>query len=142
MNISWPLFLYYIVYRSFYVVFNGVNITEMKLSITLLYIISDAPKYEFIWTENSDVIDSFISKILKYKSWILASWHKRSWTERFTPHAYLCSTTNLFHIKTTIRVIHILHSLNKRLNKKLSYFCQLNNSFKALHLLSTNHHLS
>ena len=54
------------------------NISEMKLSITSLYIISDAPKYDIIWTENSDVIDSFISKILKYKSWILASWRKKS----------------------------------------------------------------
>ena len=44
------------------------NISEMKLSITSLYIISDAPKYDIIWTENSDVIDSFISDILKYKS--------------------------------------------------------------------------
>ena len=37
------------------------NISEMKLSIPLLYIISDAPKYDIIWTENSDLIDSFIS---------------------------------------------------------------------------------
>ena len=44
------------------------NISEMKLSITSLYIISDAPKYDIIWTESSDVIDSFISEILKYKS--------------------------------------------------------------------------
>ena len=49
------------------------NISEMKLLITSLNIISDAPKYDIIWTENSDVIDSFISEILKYKSWILAS---------------------------------------------------------------------
>ena len=41
------------------------NISEIKLSITSLYIISDAPKYDIIWTENSDVIDSFISEILK-----------------------------------------------------------------------------
>ena len=41
------------------------NISEMKLSITSLYIISDAPKYD-IWTENSDVIDSFVLEILKY----------------------------------------------------------------------------
>ena len=54
------------------------NISEMKLSITSLYIISDAPKYDIIWTENSDVIDSFISEILKYKYWILSSWRKRS----------------------------------------------------------------
>ena len=61
------------------------DISEIKLSITSLYIIPDAFKYYIIWTENSDVIDSFISEILKYKSWILASWRKRSWTVRFTP---------------------------------------------------------
>ena len=43
------------------------NISEMKLSIISLYIISDAPKYDIIRTENSDVIDSFISEILKYE---------------------------------------------------------------------------
>ena len=31
------------------------NISEIKLSITSLYIISDAPKYDIIWTENNDV---------------------------------------------------------------------------------------
>ena len=61
------------------------NFSEMKLSITSLYIISDAPKYDIILTEYNDVIDSFISEILKYKSWILASWRKISWTVRFTP---------------------------------------------------------
>ena len=40
------------------------NISEMKLSITSLYTISDAPKYDITWTENSDVIDTFISEIL------------------------------------------------------------------------------
>ena len=49
------------------------NISEMKLSIASLYIISDAPKYYIIWTENSDVIDSFISEILKYESAIIES---------------------------------------------------------------------
>ena len=48
-------------------------ISEMKLSITLLYIISDAPKYDIIWTDNSDVIDSFFSKILKYESSVIQS---------------------------------------------------------------------
>ena len=43
------------------------NISEMKLLITSLYIISDAPKYDTIWTENSDVIDSFISEMFKYE---------------------------------------------------------------------------
>ena len=33
----------------------------------------------------SVVIDSFISEILRYESWILASWRNRSWTVRFTP---------------------------------------------------------
>ena len=45
----------------------------MKLSITSLYVISDAFKYDIIWTENSDVIDSFISEILKYESSVIVS---------------------------------------------------------------------
>ena len=49
------------------------NISEMKLSITSLYIISDAPKYDIIWTENSDVFESFISEILKYESLVIQS---------------------------------------------------------------------
>ena len=43
------------------------NISEMKLSNTSLYIISDSFKYDIIWTENSNVIDSLISEILKYE---------------------------------------------------------------------------
>ena len=43
------------------------NISELKLSITSLYISSDAPKYDIIRTENSDVIESLISDILKYE---------------------------------------------------------------------------
>ena len=35
-------------------------ISENKLLITSLYIIIDAPKYDIIWTENSDVTESFI----------------------------------------------------------------------------------
>ena len=61
------------------------NISVMELSITSLYITSEAPKYEIIWTENSDMNDSLASEILKYKSWILLSWLKRSWTGRYTP---------------------------------------------------------
>ena len=49
------------------------NISEMKLSITSLYIISEATKYNIIWTENRDVIDSFISEILKYESSVIVS---------------------------------------------------------------------
>ena len=44
------------------------NISEMKLSITSLYIIYDALKYDIIWTENSNVIDSYISEWLTYES--------------------------------------------------------------------------
>ena len=61
------------------------NISEKKLSITSLFsiqIMSYLGASDIIY---SDVIDSFISEILKYKSWILVSWRKRSWTVRFTP---------------------------------------------------------
>ena len=36
------------------------NISEMKLSITSLYIISYAPKNDIIWTENSEVTYCFM----------------------------------------------------------------------------------
>ena len=49
------------------------NISDLKLSIKSLYIISDALKYDIIWTENSDVIDCFISEILKYESSVIQS---------------------------------------------------------------------
>ena len=50
------------------------NISKMKLSITWLYIIIFvAPRYDFIWTENSDVIDSFTSDISKYESSVIQS---------------------------------------------------------------------
>ena len=49
------------------------NISEMKLSVISLYIISDAPKNDIILTENSDVIDSFISQILKYELSVIQS---------------------------------------------------------------------
>ena len=61
------------------------NISEMKLSFTLLssfQIMSYLGASDIIC---SDVIDSFISEILKYKSKILESWRKRPWTVRFTP---------------------------------------------------------
>ena len=44
------------------------NISEIKL-----FIIFDAPKYNIIWTENNDVIHSFISDILKYESPVIES---------------------------------------------------------------------
>ena len=40
------------------------NISEIKISITSLDISSITLKYGITWTENSDVIDSFISEIL------------------------------------------------------------------------------
>ena len=45
----------------------------MKLSIISLHIISDAPKYDSVWTEKSDVIDSFILTILKDESSVIQS---------------------------------------------------------------------
>ena len=47
------------------------NISEIKLSITSLYVISDAPKYDIIWTKNSNMIDSFNSEIFKYESSVI-----------------------------------------------------------------------
>ena len=61
------------------------NISEMKLIITSLFsvqIMSYLGASDMIY---SDVIDSFFSEILKYKSWTLASWRKRSLTVRFPP---------------------------------------------------------
>ena len=52
------------------------NISEMKLSITSLFsvqIMSYLGPSDIIY---SDMIDSFISEIVKYKSWIPASWRK------------------------------------------------------------------
>ena len=61
------------------------NISEMKLLIVWLYITSDAPKYDIIWTENSDVIDSFVSEILKYESSVIVSSTKPRAAVLFTP---------------------------------------------------------
>ena len=52
------------------------NISEMKLSITSLFSVQIMSYLEASDIIYSDVIDSFISEILKYKSWILV---------RFTP---------------------------------------------------------
>ena len=66
------------------------NISEIKLSITSHYIISDTPKYDFIQTGNSDVIDGFISEILKYESsGIVFSTEKAYAAVLFTPRIYI-----------------------------------------------------
>ena len=44
-------------------------------AITSLYIISDATKYEIIWTENDDVIDSFIPEIFTFKACLIRVIH-------------------------------------------------------------------
>ena len=61
------------------------NITEIKLSNTSPYILPVAQKYEIIWTENSDVIDSFISEILKYESSVTVSSTEKPGALLFTP---------------------------------------------------------
>ena len=66
------------------------NISEMKLSITLLYIISDALKYNIIWTENRNMIDSFISEILKYESSVIDTL-----TEKAKAVLFITGTTQL-----------------------------------------------
>ena len=54
--------------------YSYFNTSEMKLSITSLYIILDAPKYDIIWTENSDVIeDRDFLDISKYESSVIQS---------------------------------------------------------------------
>ena len=63
------------------------NISEMKISITSLYIISYAPKYYIIWTENSDVTESYISGILKYEWSVIESLSEKPYKAvLFTPH--------------------------------------------------------
>ena len=49
------------------------DISEMKLSITWLYIMCDTPKCDIIWTENNNVIDSLISEISKNESSVIVS---------------------------------------------------------------------
>ena len=62
------------------------NISVIKLSITSRYIISDAPKYDIVWTENNGVIDSFIIEILKYESSIIESLTEKPSAVLFTPY--------------------------------------------------------
>ena len=49
----------------------------------ILYLIP--PKCDIIWTENSDVIDSFISEILKYESSVILSSTEKPWAVLITP---------------------------------------------------------
>ena len=65
------------------------NTSEIELTITSLFSVKIMSYFGASDIIHSNVIDSFISEILKYKSWILASWHKRSWTVRFTPYIHL-----------------------------------------------------
>ena len=60
------------------------NISEMKLSLTLLYIISGVPKHDITWTENSDVINSFISEISKRKSSVIQPLNEKPMAVLFT----------------------------------------------------------
>ena len=71
------------------------NISEIKLSITSLYIISDTPTYAIIWTENSDVVDSFISEILKYESSVIESSTEKPYAVLFTPNLYIYTFSTL-----------------------------------------------
>ena len=50
------------------------------------YFVSVTPKCDIIWTESSDVIDSFISEILKYESSVIVSSTDKPWAVLFTPY--------------------------------------------------------
>ena len=68
------------------------DISEMKLSITSLHIITDATQYNIIRTENSNVIDSFISEISKNEMSVIVFSTEKPWAELFTPYFHLlCS---------------------------------------------------
>ena len=71
------------------------NISHMKLAITSLYIISDALKCDIIWTENSDVIDSFISEILKYESSVIESLTEKPQAVLFTPFKLIAKSLDI-----------------------------------------------
>ena len=94
------------------------NISEMELSITSLYIISDAPEYDNIWTENSNVIDSFISES-KYVSSVIKSLTEKTKTVLFTPKkiVYARRTRFIFVILIKRKKIYNLPFLN--------YLCDL-----------------
>ena len=91
------------------------NISEMKLSITSLFsvqIMSYLGASDIIF---SDVIDSVISDILKYKSWILASWRKNpgSRESHHLDQGLICHSTiilNRFILGLELKIIekHIL----------------------------------
>ena len=68
------------------------TISEIKLSIISLYIISDIPKCDIIWTENSDVIESFISEIFVYELSVIVTSTGKPWATLFTPKGYTLQT--------------------------------------------------
>ena len=71
------------------------EISEMKLSITSLYIISYAPEYGIIWTENSDMIDKFISEILKNELSVIQALTEKPKTVLLTPSRSIYMTQTL-----------------------------------------------
>ena len=107
------------------------KISEIKLSIVLLIsvqIISYFGASDIIY---SDVIDSFISEILKYKSWILApGLAQRFWTVRFTPmnpehYGGKCTGT----LKTLyLKIIRI----QKEIHSSIFKVCQAKKNFFSL----------
>ena len=79
----------------------------------------------YLWASDiiySDVIDSFISEILKYKSRILVSWCKRSWTVRFTPPNILSGCVLVVSMLYLILYIEVL-VMNKYYIHLLRTFC-------------------
>ena len=79
------------------------NISEIKLSITSLYIISDTPKCDIIWTENSDVIDNFISEIFKYESSVIMSSTEKPWA--YYSHPKTQKKRDELHLQSLLETI-------------------------------------
>ena len=52
--------------------------------------------YYIIWTENNDVIDSFISEILKYESSVIQSLTEKPPAVLFTPLAISTTIANTY----------------------------------------------
>ena len=102
------------------------NISEMKLSITSLFLVQIMSYLGASDIVYSVVIGSFLSEILKYKSWILASWCKRSWIVRLTP--YLISNILSNH---TWRNQYFLHFIYRPDNSLPFAFCPTDGFIKC-----------
>ena len=90
MQVSTPL-----VYHLFCLYFGSQGLNDQRFVLSRISLkeefanfsigLSDALKYGIIWTENSDVIDSLISEILKYEWSVIQALTEKPWAVLFTP---------------------------------------------------------